>query len=412
MPGLRLNRAQNGALLNQWYGVERDMTIASSDWTRIASSQSAMSLHASLPVQNSLKGILMNADKSVNYYLNPTDWSKKVDGTASDRTGAHGNVMGRKDRVTYWKFEQAGNMQRAKCSIYPLAGFLKIDKWNVGAYEAKLVATKLSSIAGVLPTTLRSETQFRIDARANGAGYNQLWNEPNTEIAWMQIVEFASYNLQKAVDNTLTVEGYRKGGLGNGVTTAISAEWSAFNGYNPFITCGASDSLGNGSGEVPVIIPNFGGAGINRTFTVPRYRGIENSFGHIWKWIDGVSFNHLADRRECYIFDDPALIADNTSVNARFAGNLSLAEGWVKTTLFGAKGDIMPATIGGSSTTQFCDYFYAPALGSGWRALVFGGHANHGAYAGRYSASVGVEGTSTSVGARLFARQNEHENGI
>lgn len=398
-------KAQQLANLNQWYGVERDLTIASPEWTRIASSASAMDLHRTLPVQNSLKGVLLNADKTVNYYLKADDWTKKSDGTASILTGVDGNVMVRKDLGTYWKFETVGNIQRAKCSIYPIPGFWKIDKWNIGAYEAKLVATKLSSVAGILPTTSRSETTFRVDARANGAGYNQMWNEPNTELGWMQIVEFASYNLQKPVDNTLTVEGYRKGGLGNGVTTAISAEWSAFNGYNPFITCGASDSLGNGSGEVPVIIPNFGGAGISRTFTIPRYRGIENSFGHIWKWIDGVSFNHLADRRECYIFDDPALIADNTSVNARFAGNLSLAEGWVKTILFGAKGDIMPMSVGGSSTTQFCDYFYAPALGSGWRALVFGGAAGGEAGAGRFSYSgVGAADSVTTIGARLFAR--------
>lgn len=394
-----------GANVNLWYGVERDSTIASPDWTRIASSLSAMSLHATLPVQNSLKGCLLNADKTVNYYLDQNDWTKKADGSASILTGVDGNVMVRKDIDTYWKFETAGNIQSVKCSTYPLAGFLKFDKWNVGAYEAKLIATKLSSVAGVLPTTSRSKTQFRIDARANGAGYDQLWNEPNTEIAWMQIVEFASFDLQKAVDNTLTVEGYGKGGLGNGVTTENGTEWANFNGYNPFITTGSSNSLGNKSGEVPIIISNFGGAGVDRTFTVPRYRGIENLFGHIWKWIDGVSFNHLADRRECYIFDDPSLIADNTSVNARFAGNVSLTEGWVKTILFGAKGDIMPTSTGGSSTTEFCDYFYAPALGSGWRALIFGGGAAYGASAGRYSyTSFGAADTSTSVGARLFAR--------
>jgi len=118
-----------------------------------------------------------------------------------------------------------------------------------------------------------------------------------------------------------------------------------------------------------------------------------------------VSFNHLADRRECYIFDDPSLIADNTSVGARLAGNLSLTEGWVKTILFGAKGDIFPTSVGGSSTTQFCDYFYAPALGSGWRALIFGGDANYGAVAGRYAtANYGASDTYSLVGARLSAR--------
>jgi hypothetical protein len=153
------------------------------------------------------------------------------------------------------------------------------------------------------------------------------------------------------------------------------------------------------------VIANFGGAGVNRTFTVPRYRGIENLFGHIWKWVDGVNLNHLAATREVWIFDDPALIADNTSVNARYAGLLPEL-GWVKTLIFDSKGCILPATVGGGATTYFCDYLYTPALGSGWRALVSGGMAYHGTSAGPLYASTygGASVANASVGARLFAR--------
>jgi len=397
---------QQATLLNQnaWYGIERDETIASNDWTRIAGT-GQMSLHASLPVQNSIKGVLMNADKSVNYYLKADDWTKKSDGTASNRTGSDGNVMAYKERPTYWKFETEGTVQRAKCSIYPLNGFTKYDKCFFGAYEGKLVGTKLSSIAGVLPTISRSKTQFRADARANGVGYNQQWYGQYTELEWMFIVEYATNNIQTPVNNTLTAEGYRQGGLGNGVTDVVGAEWSAYSGYNPFITCGASDSLANGSGEVATVIANFGGAGINRTFTVPRYRGIENIFGHIWKWTDGVSFNHLAATREVWIFDDPALITDNSSLNARFAGLLP-GSGWVKNIQFGDKGDIIAKTIGGSSTTQFCDYIDTPAFGSGWRALVYGGCADSGSSAGAFYANVSYAASimSATIGSRLCAR--------
>ena len=395
-----------GANLNQWYGIKRDRTIDSSDWIRIASSQSAMSLHRTLPVQNSLKGCLLNADRTVNYYLNPADWTKKADGSASNRTGIDGNVMSRKDKDIFWKFEVDGNFDIVKCSTHPIAGFFILNQdRNFGAYKGKLIGDKLSSIAGVLSTTSRSRIQFRADARANGAGFNMFWNGPMTELAWMQIVEFATFDIQRPVDNTLTPEGYRKGGLGNGVTTADGTEWANFNGYNSFIPTGSSDSLGNGSGEIPITIPNFGGAGINRTFTIPRYHGIEGNFGETWELIDGVNNNNLADRRESWIFDDPSLIADNTSVGARLAGNLPLSEGWMKTILFGAKGDIMPASVGGSSTTGLCDYFYAPALGSGWMGLLFGGVAYNWSYAGRFmSAGFGAADASTAVGARLSAR--------
>lgn len=397
---------QQGALLNQWYGIERDLTIASPDWTRIASSPSAMNLHRTLPAHNILKGCVLKADKTVNYYLKADDWTKKADGTASDLTGTDGNVMVRKDRSLYWKFEQEGNIQRVKVSLYPLIGFSEKSIWNIGAYEGRLVSTKLSSVKGVLPTTSRSETQFRIDARANGAGYEQLWYDPYLELCWLYMIEYATSNFQKAVNTNLTAQGYKQGGLGGGVTTAVSAEWSAFNGYNPFVNCGATDSLGNGSGEVSVIVPNFGGAGVNRTFTPNRYRGVENLFGHIWKWIDGVTINHLADRSEVYIFNNPSQFADNTSVNGRLAGVLPSAEGWVKTMLFGVNGDILPASIGGSSTTQMCDYFYRSAAGSGWRALMCGGAAFTGSSAGGLCAttSYGASSAHATVGARLFAR--------
>jgi hypothetical protein len=361
-----------------------------------------MSLHATLPIQSSLKGCLLNADKTVNYYLNPTDWTKRVDGTASNLNGADGNVMVEIPKY-YRKFETEGTKQRVKISQYALPDFVEVPKTYMSAYEGELVTTKLSSISGQLPTTSRSKTQFRIDARANGAGFEQLWYAPYQDLIYLFSIEFATLNFQKPVDATLTAEGYKRGGLGNGVTTAISGEWSNYNGYNPFVRSGASNSLANGSGEVSVVVNNFGGGGVNRTFTPNRYRGIENIFGHIWKWIDAVAINHLADRREAYIFDNPAQINDGTSVNARLAGLLPNGEGWMKTSLFP---DLLPASVGGSSTTHFCDYFYAPALASGWMALISGGAADSGGIAGAFCAYTHYAASyaRTSVGGRLCAR--------
>lgn len=393
----------DAAYASKWYGVERDITSSSADWTRIGN----LALHqtTSLPVQSLLKGVVLNANRTVNYYLYATDWTKKADNiTASVLTGADGNVMVRKDAPTYWKFEQVGNIQRIKCSISPIPGFTKFDIWNVGAYEASLQAGKLSSWKGVLPTTSRSETQFRIDARANGSGYNQMWDEPYKEIVWMFVVEYATSNFQKAV--AADVGGLRQGGLGDGVTTANGTEWSSYNGYNPFITCGSSDNLANGSGQTLVTITNFGGAGINRSFNVPRYRGIENLFGHIWKWTDGVSFNHTATASEVWIFDNPDLIADNTSVGARFAGYLPSTSGHITNVLFGARGDIYPSAVGGGDTTYYADYFWTPGLGSGWRALVSGAFASDGVLGGSFAAYTngGAGWAITYIGARLFAK--------
>jgi len=367
-----------------------------------------MDLHRTLPAQNLLKGcVISHGTKNVNYYLYPTDWSKKADGvTASDLTGTDGNVCVRKTAPLYWRYETIGTIQRIKVSLLPLPGFVKSDIWNYSSYEGfKDASNKLCSFAGVLPTTSVSETNFRTYARANGAGYEQQWYSPYKELVYLLIMEYATNNIQKPVNANLTAQGYKQGGLGNGVTTAVDAEWNTYNGRNPFIICGTSDSLANGSGEVSAVITNFGGAGVNRTFTVPRYRGTENVFGHIWKWTDGCTINNLADRREAYIFDNPANFADGTSTGARLVGLLPTdTGGWIKTILFGANGDILPASVGGSSTTQFCDYFYAPALGGGWRALLCGGTARSSADAGVLCATVGNSAANpvTYIGSRLI----------
>ena len=104
----------------------------------------------------------------------------------------------------------------------------------------------------------------------------------------MYTIEYASLNSQLAYNAELTSEGYHQGGLGAGVTNWNSSDWYNFNSYYPFIPCGFTNSLGNGTGIVPYAVKDGGGS-ILLTTNVPRYRGIENPFGHIWKFIDGIN---------------------------------------------------------------------------------------------------------------------------
>jgi len=386
----------------EWYGVERDSTISSPTWTRIGGN---MSLHKTLPVHNLLKACLVSSGKTINYYLDPTDWSKKMNESASNLTGIDGDVMIRKTASSYWKFETVGNIQRVKCSLFPLPGFYEIRTWNYGAYEGKVSGSTLKSISGVLPTTSVSLTNFRTYARNNGTGYNQQLLEPYSEITWLAVIEFATFNIQLAVNDNLTVDGYRQGGMGNGVTTAISAEWLAYNNYNTFIVCGSSNSLASGTGEITVNIINFTGT-TTRTFTVPRYRGIENFFGHIWKWIDGVYFNSTGGTQSAYVFDDPNDIVDNsTGTTARYVGNTPVTSNWITKLIFDTKGSILPlANGGGGQTTYICDYYYAPVINTGWYALVCGGIAINGGVAGTFSAYANGRATAADagIGARLL----------
>lgn len=412
-----------------WYGIQINEANASPDVTRIAGA-GKMSLHATLPVHVDIKACLLLDNGTVNYYLDPADWTKKASGAASDLTGTDGQVM-IEIPAYYRKADNASEgIYQKKISTSPIAGFELIPKFYVAAYEAALSRStlKLASVKNLTtdyrggnntaawdaadntllgkPATSISLINFRTYARARGSNK---WNV----IPWRQsmllyelfIIEYATLNSQKAVNVNLTVDGYRQGGLGNGVSTANGTEWSNFSGDNPFILTGSSDALANGTGEASVVKTNFGGAGVNRTFTVPRYRGVENIFGHIWEWNDGGSILHgtAGGVSKFYTCDVPANFADGTAVNYDYRGDIPATEGYVKKMLHDAKGIMIPKEVGGSSVTYFSDYNYTPGLINAWRAVLRGGSALVGASAGfSYLSSFSAASDSyASIGARL-----------
>jgi hypothetical protein len=418
-----------------WYGIEYDITATSPDVTRIASSADDMKLHASLPIQNGMRACLLLDNGTVNYWLNPDDWSKKIDGTASDLSGTDGQVMIYVPRH-YRKFETSGNTYRCKLSMYPIAGFHEVPAFYLGAYEASLYrpTLKLSSVVNATadyrggnnnaawdaaantllgkPATLINRTNFRTYARNRAVGTN--WNintyEQHKTITWLFVVEYATRWSQKAVDATLTTQGYKKGGLGAGVTTANSTELNTFSGYYPFINCGASNSLANKSGEVSVTITDFGGAGTPRSFAVNRYRGIEMPFGHIWKNLDGVNVDVRTvadgDYSRMWVTNNPADFNDANYTNYSDRGLIARADGYIKTNLDGTYGEIVPnvgGTVGSDYDKYWTDYYYTDIASSSLRTLLVGGAAYYGTNAGLVCVSLynAPSNVNTFLGSRL-----------
>ena len=404
----------------QWYGIEINEANTSPDVTRIASDMTEHDgtyLHAVLPVHAKIRGCLLLDNGTVNYYLDAADWSKKADGTASNLTGADGQVMIEWPDF-YYKVEtdypSAGKHQ-IKISCSALAGFTKYPKHYVSAYQAAMdrINSKLSSVKNTTtqyrggnntsawdaaansllgkPATNISRTNFRTYARNRGSGFNAYGYNDHKWLFWLFAIQYATLNSQKAVNATKTAQGYFQGGLGNGVSNANSTEWNNFCGNNPFIPCGASDSLGNGSGEVNYTVTDFGGAGINRTFTVPRFLGHENPFGHIWMILDGININiQAADsggESQVFVADNPSSWNDANYTGYTNRGLMHRANGYMNKALLGAGAEFVPseAGISGSGTgTYYCDYFYTsiPASGSNLRMLVVGGDAKSGARGG------------------------------
>ena len=408
------------------YGIEYDITVSSPDVTRIGN----MALHKSLPIHNRMKGCLLADDGTVNEYLNPKDWRGQT------RDGSRGQVMVELP-MYYRKFETDGNKRRVKLSEYPLPGYHQVKKKYVSAYEATVQrsTTTLCSVVNTdadyrggnnnaewdgtyrtltgRPATQISRTNFRNYARKRKSSTKE-WNcmtyDIQKDIYWLFVVEFATRNSQKAFNAALTAEGYKQGGLGDGVTTLESGKWNTFNSYYPFIPCGYTDELGNGTGEVEYSMPAEYDSSIKKV-KVPRYRGIENPFGHIWQWTDGINVrispteeNSGDGLSKVFVTDNPEYFNDSNYNNMSHVGNEARAEGYVKSVIFGEDGEIMPDVVGGGSTTYFCDYHYTNIPTSeALRGVHFGGSAGDGSAAGlvfAYSNNA-PSNTYAVIGSRL-----------
>lgn len=393
------------------YGVEYDTSVSSPTCKRIGN----INLHKSLPIQSKMKGCLLDDDGNVVEYLNPKDWTGNVvDGT-------RGQVM--VEVVShYFKFETEGTICRAKISEMPLPGYHKIPKIYLSAYQATVDRTltelpKLASVKNMSsyfrggnnnsawdaesrtllgkPATSLSRTSFRKYARNRKDGSTE-WNawtySAQKILYWLFVIEYATRNVQAAYNAQLTSEGYRQGGLGAGVTNLNGDLWNAFNSYNPFIPCGHTDILGNGTGVVEYEMPiEYTAASTVFTVNVPRYRGIENPFGHIWHWTDGINIrispeveNGGDGLSQVYVCSDPALFSDSGYEGYSHVGNAARKNGYVQEIIGGEYGDIIAALVGGSSTTNHCDYWYTdiPESAESLLGVLFGGSAYNGAVAG------------------------------
>lgn len=416
----------------QYYGIQKDLSTSATACTRVGES----SLHQSLPIQSKMRRCLLADDGTVNGYLHATDSTKLDTGAAADLTGAAGQVMVEIPKH-YVKFELNGTVLTALFSEYALPGFIEIPKHYVSAYEAALDRTnsKLASVVNTTaqyrggsnnssrdeqentdlgkPATSISLTNFRTYAGNRGAGWCCNAYGPNKAVFWLYVCEYANFNCQLAYNASLDADGYHQGGLGDGVTTLNSTKWSNFNGYNPVIPCGTTNSLGNASGVVSYTMPDSYDTGNTVTVSVPSYRGIENPYGHIWKWTDGVLCNIQADgdggKSLLYAAPEwnPAKFASAINSDYKLRGELPRTSDYVKQLLIGEHGEMMPKTVGGgaSSSTYVGDYFYTniPSSGEATRGVLIGGHALNGASAGFAIASTYYAPTNTYAyrGSRL-----------
>jgi hypothetical protein len=358
------------------YGVEWDTASSSPDGVRVGN----MQLHRELPVQSKMRRCLLDRDGGVKEYLdNELSWG-----------GSYLDYAVMTEIPEHWyKLYFNGTKFRMMLSEIPLPGYKHVDKFYISTYEARMYRTDnlLCSAAGTsklsdpnsinfrggdntaewddtyrsllgCPVTNLTRDQFRQAARKRGSGWEMYTYGAHKTLFWLFAVEYATLNSQKSFNAQKDANGFSQGGLGLGPTQMT--DWANFNNTNPLIPCGYTNEFGNGSGEKAYVVKNASG-GTHATLMANRYRGIENPFGHMWKYTDGVNIQVTtgdAGLSVLWTTDDPSNFSDTSYTGYDKKGNIYRTNGYAKRMLLGEDGDIVVTEVGGSSSTYWCDYYY------------------------------------------------------
>ena len=151
------------------------------------------------------------------------------------------------------------------------------------------------------PRTNINRTTMRTYAKNAGCdliNYNQYKNI----FYWLYVIEYANFNCQEEMQS-LTAEGYRQGGLGQGLSNFLTE--CVEQGHTSMCApCGVGDTLGNRTDQILA-------ADTVGTYYIPRWRGFENTFGELCTVIDGLNISNAGEGLELYACTDPKEYNDN-----------------------------------------------------------------------------------------------------
>lgn len=416
----KLSRNEN----ELWYGVKFDLANSSSpDGVRTGN----MEMHRTLPIQSKMRGCTISNTDNVKKYLKANDWTKWEDGTTSSQDSSGVGVEAFVEIPEHYRLLIAtpDNTVEIRMSEYNLPGYTKVEKKYIGAYEGSVNLDSSShnnllrtQVRNTAPIISKTRTEFQTMARNNNRTNN--WNiytyDAHRDLTWLFVVEYATLNSQKAFNANLTAEGYHQGGLGDGVTSGTVTVNGATT-YS-FVPCGTTNSLGNGTGIIEYTHTNTNAEGTStgtKVVNVPRYRGIENPFGHVWKNVIDVVV--AGTDNSVYICKDYTKFGTfeggtNPTAEQLIAAGYELQDfkestitgQYVKKLVNNNQADLFPAIVGNgaSATTYYCDYHWTSATATP-RTLLVGGGSDYGSYAGLFllHSSNGLDSSGAVVGTRI-----------
>ena len=414
----KLSRNEN----ELWYGVKFDLANSSSpDGVRTGN----MEMHKTLPIQSKMRGCTINNVDNVKKYLKADDWTKWEDGTVIAQDSSQISLEMMVEIPEHYRLLVAtpDNTVEVRMSEYNLPGYTKVEKKYIGAYEGMTSETLPNLLRSInntkyKPKVSTTRNQFQVFARENSRTNN--WNiytyGAHRDLTWLFVVEYATLNSQKAFNANLTAEGYHQGGLGEGVTTG-SVKINGADTWS-FVPCGTTNSLGNGTGIIEYTHTNTNAEGAStgtKVVNVPRYRGIENPFGHVWKNVIDVVV--AGTDNSVYICKDYTKFGTfeggtNPTAEQLIAAGYELqdfkestiTDQYVKKLVNNNQADLFPTVVGNgaSATTYYCDYHWTSATATP-RTLLIGGFSGYGSLAGLFCLNSldGLDNSDADVGTRI-----------
>lgn len=316
-------------------------------------------------------------------------------------------------KANYYVSEKARAGFRLHPAFYDANGN-ELDYILIGAYEGSIYDTsesayllldeqvmtvgedKFCSIAGVKPASglTQNLTRPNIETMAQNRGSN--WHLENSKIASMEqllcMIEMGTMNFQTAI--------------GQGVVS-ISDNSS----YNCASLTGSTASLGNGTGRATETINEKGGVQTTETAdgkTSVSYRGVENDWGNIWKFIidPNIWGNGAMGGGEPFYCDDFNFAENKKTDNYKGAGfTVTNAGGYISAMGYSTACDwlFMASECLGNSSLPVGDYHWVTQNLNGYRLALLGGFWADGGNAGGFYwyLHAGVGFRTRHLGGRL-----------
>lgn len=239
----------------------------------------------------------------------------------------------------------------------------------------------LASIANAKPTsglTQSSATRngFRTIAAKRGLGWSQETVQAATATELLFLIEYASFDMQSKI--------------GAGVTTKTDDGATSMTEIT-----GATTTLGNKSGQV-----------INTNgYSVVAYRGEENPFGNIWKWIDGINV-YNKNEGSVYIADHGFKDDTNAAPYSDAGITICGSNGYVSAFAYNEDFDwlFIASEVLGNSSLPVGDYFWQNKAYNGYTVARLGGTWATGSFAGGFDWNVNAASSyrSRTIGGRLL----------